>query len=82
MSSSSRRRYPFETRRRLLHDLRSIHYSDELTYYLPLLNLLNALGCSIKPRVNALGNLADAGAGHPNVALFKIRLTITESLSP
>ena len=55
-----------------LYDLRSIHYSDagtdELTYCHPLLNLLNGVGRSLKPRVKTLDNLADAGTGSPSGA--------------
>jgi hypothetical protein len=57
-----------------LHEVCSIHTShagtDELTYYHPLLNLLNAVGHTLKPKVRALGNLADAGVGHPDIGLF------------
>ena len=57
-----------------LQDLKSIHDSDvgtdEMTYYNPLLNLLNAVGRTLKPKVKAVGNLADVGAGHPDVGLF------------
>ncbi len=57
-----------------LQELRDIRYSDvgtdELTYYHPLLKLLNEVGHGLKPKVQALGNLADEGAGHPDVGLF------------
>ena len=35
--------------------------TDELTYYPPLINLFNAVGKMLKPRVKALGNLKDEG---------------------
>jgi hypothetical protein len=57
-----------------MQDLRHIRYSeagtDELTYYHPLLKLLNEVGRELNPRVKALGNLADQGAGHPDIGLF------------
>jgi hypothetical protein len=54
-----------------LQDLRNIHYSeagtDELSYYHPLLELLNGVGRGLSPHVKALGNLADQGAGHSDI---------------
>lgn len=44
--------------------------TDELTCYHVLLNLLNALGHSLKPHVRAMANPADAGAGHPDAGLY------------
>ena len=46
----------------LTHLYRTGAGTDELSYYTPLLNLLNAIGRELKPKVEAVGNLADAGA--------------------
>lgn len=44
--------------------------TNELTYYTPLLNLLNSVGGTLKPAVQAVTNLKNIGAGHPDVGLF------------
>jgi hypothetical protein len=44
--------------------------TGELSYYTPLINLINEAGRSLKPKVEAIGNLADVGAGHPDAGLF------------
>jgi len=57
--------HPLET---YLHDLYATHSSgagvDELSYYLPLANLLNEIGKSLKPRVRFVNILGNQGAGH------------------
>ena len=55
-------------------DLRRIRASggatDERSSYAPLVNLLNAVGGSLKPKVFCIIELADQGAGHPDVGLY------------
>ena len=60
-----------------LTDLRKIRASggatSERSYYPPLINLLNAVGGALKPRVFCVSELADQGAGHPDVGLYSGR---------
>ena len=60
-----------------LSDLRSIRASggatSERSYYSPLTNLLNAIGSTLKPKVFCVGELADHGAGHPDLGLYSAR---------
>ena len=55
-------------------DLRKIKASGggtaETSYYLPLGNLLNAVGGSLKPKVFCISQLAQQGADHPDFGLF------------
>ena len=44
--------------------------TSELSYYLPLGNLLNAVGGSLRPRVYCVSQLAQQGAGHPDFGLY------------
>ena len=57
-----------------LTDLRKIRASggatSERSYYPPLINLLNAVGGALKPRVFCVSELADQGAGHPDIGLY------------
>ena len=57
-----------------LTDLRKIRASggatSERSYYPPLVNLLNAVGGALKPKVFCISELADQGAGHPDVGLY------------
>ena len=57
-----------------LDDLRKIRTSGggtaELSYYPPLNNLLNAVGGSLRPRVFCINQVAEQGAGHPDLGLF------------
>ena len=53
---------------RELHHMR--HGTAELARYTPLINLLNEIGRSLRPKVRAEGNLRNMGAGHPDVGLF------------
>ena len=57
-----------------LDDIRKIRASGggtaETSYYLPLGNLLNAVGGSLKPRVYCVSQLAQQGADHPDFGLF------------
>lgn len=50
-------------------DLRRLRASggatDERSSYVPLANLLNAVGGSLKPKVFCVIELADQGSGHP-----------------
>ena len=57
-----------------LYGVRKIRASGvgtaETSYYLPLGNLLNAVGSSLKPKVFCIGQLAQQGADHPDFGLF------------
>ncbi len=57
-----------------LTDLRKIRASGggtgERSYYPPLTNLLNAIGSTLKPKVFCISELAQQGAGHPDVGLY------------
>ena len=62
-----------------LADLRTIRASGgatgERSYYPPLSNLLNAVGAALKPKVTCVTELADQGAGHPDLGLYAARQT-------
>ena len=45
----------------------------ERSYYPPLVNLLNAVGGTLRPRVFCIGELAQQGAGHPDMGLYAAR---------
>ena len=47
--------------------------TGELSYYLPLGNLLNAVGGSLRPRVYCVSQLAQQGAGHPDFGVYAAR---------
>ena len=57
-----------------LADLRRIRSSGgatgERSYYPPLTNLLNAVGSTLKPKVFCVSELAQQGAGHPDLGLY------------
>ena len=57
-----------------LADLRRVSASGgatgERSNYGPLVNLLNAIGATLKPKVFCVGELADQGAGHPDCGLY------------
>ncbi len=57
-----------------LTDLRKIRASGggtgERSYYPPLTNLLNAVGGALKPKVFCISELAQQGAGHPDIGLY------------
>ena len=40
---------------------------------MPLANLLNAIGATLKPKVFCVGELANQGAGHPDFGLYAAR---------
>ncbi len=44
--------------------------TDERSSYVPLANLLNAVGGSLKPKVFCVVELADLGSGHPDMGLY------------
>ena len=44
--------------------------TGERSSYGPLINLLNAVGTVLKPKVFCVGELADQGAGHPDFGLY------------
>ena len=62
-----------------LDDLRRIRASGgatgERSYYPPLSNLLNTVGSTLKPKVTCVTELADHGAGHPDLGLYTARQT-------
>ena len=47
--------------------------TGERSTYTPLVNLLNAVGASLKPKVFCVSELADQGAGHPDIGLYSAR---------
>ena len=55
-------------------DLRRIRASGgatgERSYYPPLTNLLNVVGTTLKPKVFCISELAQQGAGHPDIGLY------------
>ena len=58
-------------------DLRRIRASGgatgELSYYPPLVNLLNAVGGALRPKVFCVSGMAQQGAGHPDAGLYAAR---------
>ena len=44
--------------------------TDELSYHLPLANLLNTVGSTLQPKVFCVGEMAQQGAGHPDLGLY------------
>ena len=44
--------------------------TDERSLYVPLANLLNAVGSALRPKVFCVQELADQGAGHPDFGLY------------
>ena len=60
-----------------LQDLRKIRSSGgatgERSYYPPLTNLLNSIGSTLKPKVFCVSELAQQGAGHPDLGLYAAR---------
>ena len=44
--------------------------TEEESNYVPLANLLNAVGLTLKPKVFCVNELADQGAGHPDFGLY------------
>ena len=58
-------------------DLRLVRGSggatDERSLYVPLANLLNAVGGTLRPRVFCVQDLANQGAGHPDFGLYTTR---------
>ena len=47
--------------------------TGERSSYLPLGNLLNAVGATLKPKTFCISELADQGAGHPDFGLYAAR---------
>ena len=60
-----------------LADLRRIRATgggtDERSYYPPLTNLLDVVGGSLRPRVFCVSELAQQGAGHPDLGLYAVK---------
>ena len=58
-------------------DLRLVRSSggatDERSLYVPLANLLNAVGGTLRPKVFCVQDLANQGAGHPDFGLYTTR---------
>ena len=44
--------------------------TPERSQYIPLANLLNTIGATLKPKVFCVGDLADQGAGHPDFGIY------------
>ena len=44
--------------------------TNERSLYVPLANLLNAVGGTLRPKVFCVQELADQGAGHPDFGLY------------
>ncbi len=44
--------------------------TGERSFYGPLANLLNAIGNTLKPKVSCVTELANQGAGHPDLGLY------------
>ena len=44
--------------------------TPELSTYPALANLLNAVGATLKPKVFCLSQMANQGAGHPDIGLY------------
>ena len=44
--------------------------TDEKSLYVPLANLLNAVGRTLRPKVFCVQELADQGVGHPDFGLY------------
>ena len=57
--------------------LRQVHASGgatpERSKYVPLANLLNTIGGTLKPKVFCVGDLAEQGAGHPDFGIYTTR---------
>src|SRR5437660_2957672 len=57
-----------------IRELSYIHSSgsatDETSYYVPLANLLNEVGKTLKPKVRSIINIKNKGAGLPDGGLF------------
>ncbi len=60
-----------------LADLRRVRASGGATierfYYPPLTNLLNAVGSTLRPKVFCISELAEQGAGHPDLGLYSAK---------
>jgi len=57
-----------------LHEVRATRRgTPELSYRAALENLLNAVGATLDPAVQATGELADSGAGRPDFGLFEVK---------
>jgi hypothetical protein len=62
---------PLETYLKDLRDIRATGAAvAETSFYTPLANLLNELGKTLKPKVRAVINIANRGAGLPDGGLF------------
>ena len=57
-----------------LTDLRKIRasggWTGERSYYPPLTNFLNPVGSTLKPKMFCTSELAQQGAGHPDIGLY------------
>ena len=47
--------------------------TGERSYYAPLTNLINAIGATLRPKVFCVGELAQQGAGHPDIGLYSAK---------
>ena len=50
--------------------------TDERSLYVPLANLLNAVGGTLRPKVFCVQDLANQGAGYPNFGLYTAKSPI------
>jgi hypothetical protein len=63
--------HPLECYLTELRDIRTTGAAvNELSFYPPLANLLNEVGKALKPRVRAVQNIQNTGAGIPDFGLF------------
>ena len=55
-------------------ELRKIRLSggstDERSNYVPLIEFINAIGSTVRPKIFCVGELADPGVGHPEIGLY------------
>ena len=47
--------------------------TGERSYYAPLTSLMNAIGGILRPKVFCVGELAQQGAGHPDIGLYNAK---------
>ncbi|MFN5516376.1 MAG: type ISP restriction/modification enzyme [Cyanobacteriota bacterium] len=65
---------PFEQYIQELRDIRATGAAvKEISYYIPLANLLNAIGSTLKPKVRCFMQLKNLGAGLPDGGFFTAR---------
>ena len=69
-----------------LSELRRLRASggatDELSTHPALANLLNAIGATLRPRVFCVVEMANQGAGHPDIGLYAANRCRRANLAP